>query len=91
MANEIYDAIICYRSDMWPSLRTSVILEEIYNCLGPVQDTRLRPDSIIYQEYAEPQQLTPIDELILRLLYHPDIRPGMNAAECEQIIRLLYY
>jgi hypothetical protein len=59
--------------------------------LGPIQDTGLRPDSIIYQEYSEPQELTEVDELILKLLYHPDILPGMNAAQCEEVIRRLYY
>ena len=91
MDNVIYDAIICCRSDLDQHLRSSVILEEIYNGLGPIQDTNLRPDSIIYAEYSEPQVLTVMDELILRLLYHPEIKCGMNAAECETVIRQLYY
>ena len=89
--NCIYTATICYRSDINQYTRNSVILEEIYNGLGPIQDTGLRPDSIIYQEYSEPQELTEVDELILKLLYHPDILPGMNAAQCEEVIRRLYY
>ena len=91
MDDVIYDAIICYRTDLDQHLRNSVILEEIYNGLGPIQDTTLRPDSIIYAEFSEPQELTAMDELILRLLYHPDIKCGMDAAACEEIIRLLYY
>ena len=91
MDNEIYDAIICYRTDLNQYLRNSVILEEIYNGLGPIQDTALRPDSIIFAEYSEPQALTEIDELILRLLYHPQMQFGMDAAECEAVIRQLYY
>ena len=87
----IYDAIICYRTDLDQTVRNSVILEEIYNGLGPVQDTTLRTDSIIYSGYSAPQALTEIDELILKLLYHPDIKCGMNAAECEAIIRELYH
>ena len=47
MDDVIYDAIICYRTDLNQYLRNSVILEEIYNGLGPVQDTEVRPDSII--------------------------------------------
>ncbi len=89
--NEIYDAVICCRSDMDQHQRNSVILEEIYNSLGPVQDTTLRPDSLIYQYYAEPQELTEVDELIIRLLYHPDIQCGMNEQQCEEVIRSLYY
>lgn len=89
--DEIYDAIICYRTDVDQQIRNSVILEEIYNGLGPVQDTDLREDSIIYSGFSQPQWLTAMDELLLKLLYHPDILPGMDAAECEQIIRQLYY
>ena len=91
MDDVIYDAIICYRTDLDQHLRNSVILEEIYNGLGPIQDTALRSDSIIYSEFSEPQKLTPMDELILRLLYHPDIRCGMDKAACEEVIRQLYY
>ena len=87
----IYDAIICIRTDIGQHLRNSVILEELYNGLGPVQDTSLRPDSLIYSGYSEPQSLTEMDELILKLLYHPDLRCGMSAAECEAVIRQLYY
>ena len=89
--NVIGDAIICYRTDLNQYVRNSVILEEIYNGLGPIQDTQLRTDSIIYSGYSEPQQLTHIDELILKLLYHPDIKCGMDASECEAVIRQLYY
>ena len=87
----IYDAIICIRTDLDQYLRNSVILEELYNGLGPVQDTDLRTDSIIYSAYSEPQELTDMDELILKLLYHPELKCGMSAAECEAVIRKLYY
>ena len=89
--NRIYDEVICIRTDIDQYVRNSVILEEIYNGLGPVQDTILRPDSIIYQEYSEVQDLTLVDWLILRLLYHPDMLCGMDAAQCEAVIRDLYY
>lgn len=89
--DEIYDAIICYRTDLDQHLRNSVILEEIYNGLGPIQDTSLRPDSIIYADFTQPQELTEMDELILRLLYHPGMECGMDADQCEAVIRQLYY
>ena len=89
--NQIYDAIICYRTDLDQTLRNSVILEEIYNGLGPIQDSSLRPDSIIYQGFSTPQRLTEMDVLLLQLLYHPEITCGMNAAQCEAVIRRLYY
>ena len=89
--DEIYDCTICIRTDIGQYVRNSVILEEVYNGLGPIQDTSLREDSLIYSGYSEPQELTEIDELLLRLLYHPDLSPGMNAEECEAIIREIYY
>ena len=42
LRDEIYDAVICYRNDISQVVRNSVILEEIYNGLGLVQDTSLR-------------------------------------------------
>ena len=86
----IYDAILCIRTDLDQDLRSSVILEELYNSLGPIQDTRLREDSIIYAGYSESQSLTVVDELLLQLLYHPELKCGMDARECEILIRELY-
>lgn len=89
--NRIYDCIICIRTDLDQHLRNSVILEEIYGALGPAQDTWLRLESVIYAGFSQPQALHPIDEVILRLLYHPDLACGMDAEDCEPIIRSLYY
>ena len=86
----IYDGIICIRTDLDQQLRNSVILEELYNGLGPIQDTWLREDSIIYSGYSEPQSLTDVDKLLLRLLYRPELQCGMDARECEILIRELY-
>ena len=90
-SNAIYEAKVAYKTDISQNTRNSVILEEIYNGLGLVQDTSLRSDSIIWQGYSTPQSLTQVDKLLLKLLYHPDIKCGMNAQECEAVIRSLYY
>lgn len=89
--NEIYSGTICYRNDIEQEIRDSVIIEEIYNGLGPVQDTDVRVDSIIYSGFTTPQEITEVDDVILRLLYHPDIKCGMNADDCADVIRNLYY
>lgn len=91
LEDAIYDAIICCRTDLDQTLRNSVILEELYNGLGPIQDTQLRQDSIIYAEFSQPKSLTQMDELILKLLYHPSLQCGMDAQSCETVIRQLYY
>lgn len=87
----IYDAVICYRTDLNQYLRNSVIIEEIYNGLGFIQDTTLRTDSIIYSGFSQPQELTDIDEILLKLLYSKELKNGMNADECEKVLRQLYY
>lgn len=89
--DRIYRGILCIRTDLDQQLRNSVILEEIYNGLGPIQDTDLRPDSIIYAGFSQPQQLTDMDWLLLKLLYHPDMVCGMTADQCGAVIRQLYY
>ncbi|MBR5569504.1 MAG: DUF2927 domain-containing protein [Oscillospiraceae bacterium] len=89
--NRIYTSTICVLKTLSGIQRTSVLLEELYNGTGLVQDTILREDSVIYSYSDSAQWLTDVDELLLKLLYHPQIRPGMNAAECEAVIRKLYY
>ena len=89
--NRIYDATICIRTDLNQHLRNSVIQEEFYNGLGPINDTYLRSDSIIYANFSEPQELTAADELILKLLYAPEIQCGMTPEQCAEIIRSIYY
>ena len=88
--NQIYDARIGYRTDIDQHIRNSVLLEEVVNGLG-ISDTILREDSIIYQGYSEVQELSEMDWLIIKLLYHPDIKCGMSQEECADVIKRLYY
>ncbi len=88
--NEIHTARIGYRTDMDEDSRTSVLVEEIVNSLG-ISDTVLRTDSVVYQYSNDNSALSEVDILILKLLYHPEIKCGMNAADCETVIRKLYY
>ena len=66
------------------------MLEEIVNTLG-ITDTELREDSIVYQYSNDNLCLSDVDWLILKLLYHPRIECGMDADQCEAVIRELYY
>ena len=89
--NRIYNATVCIRTDLTQTLRNSVIKEELYNGLGPINDTVTREDSLIFSGYSEPQTTTPIDELIIALLYDPAVCCGMNALQCAEAIRTIYY
>lgn len=88
--NEIYSASVGICLDVEQEPRLSILPEEIVNMLG-ITDTVLREDSIVYQYSDENFTLSDMDWLILKLLYSPEIQCGMNAEECEAVIRELYY
>lgn len=88
--NQIHNAAVGYRTDIDQYTRNSVLLEEVINGLG-ITDTKLREDSITYQGFSQTQELSDMDWLILRLLYHPDIKCGMNLEQCRAVIKKLYY
>ena len=88
--NNIYEGDIGYCTDMPDEVRKSVLLEEVMNCLG-VGDSISREDSIVYQYGSEVEELSDMDWLIVKLMYHPQMRCGMDASQCEAVIRTLYY
>ena len=88
--NDIYEGTIGYCTDMGDDVKESVLLEELVNCLG-LGDTTLREDSIVYQYGSSVTKLSEMDWLIIKLLYNPRIRCGMDVAQCEEVIRELYY
>ena len=89
-SNEIYNTRIWICSEISQYTRNSVILEEIVNSLGLGNDTELREDSIIYQFYSEPQELSEVDWLLLRLLYNEEMYSGIHETECRELISKLY-
>jgi len=69
-------------------LRLSCIHEEIAQGLGLANDSpRARPS--IFNDDEEFALLTGQDELMLRILYHPLLRPGMTEAEARPIVQSL--
>ena len=87
--NNIYEARIGYRTDLSQYIRNGVLLEEVVNGLG-IQDTMLREDSIVYQSFSEVQELSEMDWLLIKLLYHPEIKCGMTPEECKQVLERIY-
>ncbi len=67
-------------------LRLSCIHEEIAQGLGLANDSpRARPS--IFNDDEEFALLTSQDELMLRILYNPALRPGMTESEARPIIQ----
>lgn len=87
--NEIHSAQIGCRTDISQNERNSVLVEEIVNALG-LSDTLLREDSITYQYSNDNTDLSQADWILLKLLYHSEIRCGMNRDQCAEVIRQLY-
>ena len=87
--NELHDGRIGIRTDIPQSDRSSIILEEVINTLG-ISDSELRPDSIVYQYSNENLALSDVDLLLLKLLYDPAIRPGMDKEEPHSVLGELY-
>ncbi|MCX7286663.1 MAG: DUF2927 domain-containing protein [Rhodobacterales bacterium] len=69
-------------------LRLSCIHEELTQGLGlPNDSPRARPS--IFNDDEEFALLTDQDELMLRMLYSPELRPGMSPAEALPIVESL--
>jgi len=58
--------------------------EEILQALGPINDDDSLPWST-FNDTIQHGGFTVYDQLILNLLYHPDIRPGMTRAQIEKL------
>ncbi len=69
-------------------LRLSCLHEEIAQGLGLANDSpQARPS--IFNDNEEFALLTPQDELMLRILYHPSLTPGMTADQARPIAEAL--
>ncbi|MGN7869274.1 DUF2927 domain-containing protein [Paracoccus sp. 22332] len=86
-ASPVYsNAVALIRAELPPLLQTSCIHEELAQGMGLANDS---PDArpSIFNDDEEFALLTRHDELLLRILYDPRLRPGMSAAEAEPIVR----
>lgn len=79
------NAVAVIRAENPDLLRLSCFHEEIAQGLGlPNDSPRARPS--IFNDDEEFALLTDQDELMLRILYSPELRPGMTAAEARPIV-----
>ena len=74
------------RAELPQRLRTSCVHEELAQGRGLANDS---PDArpSIFNDDEEFALLTRHDELLLKILYDPRLRPGMPRAEAEPIVR----
>lgn len=81
-------AIALIRAEHPPLMRQSCVHEELAQGLGLADDfPAARPS--IFNDDDEFALLTSHDELLLWLLYHPDLEPGMTPDQARPILRRL--
>lgn len=81
-------AVAVIRAENPDLLRLSCFHEEIAQAMGlPNDSPRARPS--IFNDDEEFAFLTDQDEMLLRILYSPELRPGMTAAEARPIVKSL--
>ncbi|MFC3628121.1 DUF2927 domain-containing protein [Paracoccus angustae] len=80
------NAVALIRAELPPLLQSSCIHEELAQGMGLANDS---PDArpSIFNDDEEFALLTRHDELLLKILYDPRLRPGMTRAEAEPIVR----
>ena len=81
-------AVAVIRGEHPDRLRLSCIHEELAQGMGLANDSpRARPS--IFNDDEEFALLTRHDELLLRILYDPRLRPGMTEAEARPIVQTI--
>jgi hypothetical protein len=81
-------AFAVIRSEHPDLMRLSCIHEEVAQGLGLANDSPLARPSI-FNDDEEFALLTPMDELMLKMLYDPSLSPGMTEPEARPIIEPL--
>ena len=64
-------------------------MEELTQSLGLPNDYHGFTETTFNDLIGE-HGLTPLDILMLRILYHPDIKPGMSISEVEPLFATIY-
>lgn len=78
-------AVALVRAELPPRLRRSCMHEELAQGMGLANDSpRARPS--VFNDDEEFAYLTRHDELLLKILYDPRLRPGMTEAEARPIV-----
>ncbi len=61
--------------------RSHLIREELTQSLGLMRDSYKYPESMFYQPWTDVTQYAEIDRALIRMLYNPNIQPGMTQAQ----------
>lgn len=87
----INKVLIYIDSDDPIDVQKSTILEEITQSIGLPNDPKTYSNSIFYENKSEENivvnEYSKMDSDIVRLLYHPKMKPGLNVRQTEKVIK----
>tara|TARA_A100000164_G_scaffold337977_1_gene331909 strand:+ start:1525 stop:2250 length:726 start_codon:yes stop_codon:yes gene_type:complete len=63
-----------------------LLREELTQSLGLGKDSEKYPNSIFQSSWTQTTEYMPIDRDLIRLLYHPDMRIGLNYITVEEVL-----
>lgn len=69
--------------------RSHLIREELTQSLGLMRDSDRYPDSLFYQGWTEPTQFAPIDQVLIQMLYRPEVQAGMTRSQVVNALRAI--
>jgi hypothetical protein len=64
-----------------------ILREEFTQALGLMNDSFKYPNSIFQQKWTDVNEFSPIDRELIKILYHPRIKAGMNETRVRSIIK----
>ena len=71
------------------SCQRHLLREELTQSLGIMQDSGQFADSIFQQSWTCTNTYAAIDAMVIKLLYHPSVKPGMSKQQVTAIIKKL--
>ncbi|WP_417801121.1 DUF2927 domain-containing protein [Tenacibaculum sp.] len=75
-------------------IQQSTILEEITQSLGLANDPTSHPNSIFFENKNEESNMmneySKIDRDVIKLLYHPEMKPGLNLKQVNNVIKKIF-
>ncbi|MBF2084952.1 DUF2927 domain-containing protein [Thermoleptolyngbya sp. C42_A2020_037] len=69
--------------------RSHLLREELTQVLGLMRDSNRYPNSIFYQGWTDVTEYAEIDRTLIRMLYHPQLRPGMTQSQAVAVLQTL--
>ncbi len=84
----IYRSVILIsKTGLTQKERDHIIREELTQSLGLMRDSSKYENSIFFSGWTDVIRYAPIDEVIIEMLYRPDVKAGMTRNEVVKILK----